>query len=294
MKDFELIKLCASCEFGRSNASAKATLVALSSFYMTGDDGISAPMRQLAKRACVEMHALVNAIGWLEQNGYVSIEKNGRANFYRINVDNLNVVEYRNIQKRKIVVTSHNDVESHNVVESDNTYVVESHINNVVESDNGSPDTSKKEESKKELVTTNYVSEDLDAPIGEQIANVHANHITSICEQKDYILNGHEMVGMAKVNGIHINHSPKLDDIAARRVITVQIFNRCVEKYRKSNAKGPGWLIGTLNNVSLNPKNILEDIRKAEFLKELEEEDCSILGKQQDSSMWDIMNEVPF
>lgn len=261
MKDFELIKLCASCEFGRANAVAKSTLVALASFYMTGDDFISAPMRQLVNRACVEMHALVKAIDWLKDQGYVSVKKVGRANAYHIHAEKLIVVEYRNKEAAN-VVELHNNEKKANVVESRNDYVVQSHNNDVVESHNNPTDTSKKLKNKKELVTTNYSSEDLDAPVGEQIANVHANHITSICEQKDYILNGHEMVGMAKVNGIYINHSPKLDDIAARRVITVQIFNRCVEKYRKSNAKGPGWLIGTLNNVSLNPKNILEDIRK--------------------------------
>lgn len=143
-----------------------------------------------------------------------------------------------------------------------------------------------------QVVTTNYVNEDLEAPIGEQVANLHANHISAICEQQDYVLNGHEMVGMAKVNGIYLTHSPKLDDIASRGVITVQIFNHCVEKYRSSNAKGPGWLIGTLNNVSLNPKNIIEDIRKAEFAREILEDESLVDNKNK--HIWDILNEEPF
>ena len=143
-----------------------------------------------------------------------------------------------------------------------------------------------------QVVTTNFVNEDLEAPIGEQVANLHANHISAICEQQDYVLNGHEMVGMAKVNGIYLTHSPKLDDIASRGVITVQIFNHCVEKYRSSNAKGPGWLIGTLNNVSLNPKNIIEDIRKAEFAREILEDESLVDNKNK--HIWDILNEEPF
>lgn len=291
MKDFELIKLCASCEFGRANAVAKSTLVALASFYMTGDEYISAPMRQLVNRACVEMHALVKAIDWLKGQGYVSVVKVGRANAYHIHAEKLIVVEYRNKETRN-VVESHNNMEKAIVVESYNDYVVESHNNNVVQSHNNSAHTSKKLITKKELVTTNYVNEDLEAPIGEQVANLHANHISAICEQQDYVLNGHEMVGMAKVNGIYLTHSPKLDDIASRGVITVQIFNHCVEKYRSSNAKGPGWLIGTLNNVSLNPKNIIEDIRKAEFAREILEDESLVDNKNK--HIWDILNEEPF
>ena len=262
LKDYELIKLCACFEFGCSNGSAKAALCGLASFYTTGDEFISEPVAKLAARSCLQTHTLLSALKWLEEKGVIFTDKcNGRRTRYVINEEALasgTIVKVDNATNVKI----DNGVESATIVKVDNATIVKVDNGTNVKVNNALAHTSKKEESKKELVTTNYSSEDLDAPIGEQIANVHANHITSICEQKDYILNGHEMVGMAKVNGIHINHSPKLDDIAARRVITVQIFNRCVDKYRKSNAKGPGWLIGTLNNVSLNPKNILEDIRK--------------------------------
>ncbi len=74
MTDFELTKCCALFEFGCSNAAAKAVLVCLAAKSRNGAvEGYTSDT--LARICCVQRHAFLKAVSWLEEQGLIFVKR---------------------------------------------------------------------------------------------------------------------------------------------------------------------------------------------------------------------------
>ena len=74
MTDFELTKCCALMKFGCSNAAAKAVLVTLAAMSRNGCVG-GYTSDQLAATCCVQRHAFLKAVSWLEEQGLIFVKR---------------------------------------------------------------------------------------------------------------------------------------------------------------------------------------------------------------------------
>ena len=116
MTGYELIMLCARFDFGETKAVAKSVLIALASFYNEERDGSWPGEKDLLPCASCERRALFRAIQWLEESGLITVERSaGKGNFYRFNVELLEMGSYQKATTTKNGTSYKNDTSYQNV-----------------------------------------------------------------------------------------------------------------------------------------------------------------------------------
>ena len=85
MDGFELTKLCIQFDFGRSNAVAKAVLVALASHYSEDNGKVWPGSDALCREAACQRNALFAAIKWLREAGLIETKRTWTGNVYTFN-----------------------------------------------------------------------------------------------------------------------------------------------------------------------------------------------------------------
>lgn len=99
------------------------------------------------------------------------------------------------------------------------------------------------------------------APLGEQIEDAQAERVIDIQDDPDHVLSANEMRNLARVNLVSLNCTERLKACAERKTITVSLFNECVKEYKKV-PRSTGYLVGILDRVSRDPKQMQDKIRK--------------------------------
>lgn len=97
--------------------------------------------------------------------------------------------------------------------------------------------------------------EELYTPLSEQIENAQLENCESDIEDPDHVLTSIQMVVLGKTLGVKLSNTIKLQEIAKRQTITVELFKDCVAIWKRT-AKGTGYLMGILRNASLNPETV--------------------------------------
>ncbi len=97
--------------------------------------------------------------------------------------------------------------------------------------------------------------EELYAPLSEQIENAQLEHCENAIDDPEHVLTSVEMVVLGKTLGVKLSNTIKLQEIAERQTITVELFKDCVVIWKRT-AKGTGYLMGILRNASLNPETV--------------------------------------
>ena len=92
---------------------------------------------------------------------------------------------------------------------------------------------------------------DFDAPIRQQIEAVQLEASGDLDDPK-HVMSLVDMIVVAKCNGIRLAHSLKLEEIANARTITLDLFSKCISKWRGTQT-GIGYFMGILSNAANNP-----------------------------------------
>lgn len=104
--------------------------------------------------------------------------------------------------------------------------------------------------------------ESLDAPLSEQLENCQLSYNEADLEDPDHVLTALQFVILGKTYGVRLANNATIETIANRKTITVELFGKCVTKWKQTliNDKptGTGYLIGILKNASMNPEAFQE------------------------------------
>lgn len=97
--------------------------------------------------------------------------------------------------------------------------------------------------------------QDFDAPLPQQIDDCHLRNNQEALKDDGHILTASQIVVLIGTLGTKIGHSARLDEIAARKTLTVGMVKKIVEDW-KATRTGVGYLMGYLDNVSANPSQL--------------------------------------
>lgn len=296
MTDFELTKCCALTKFGCSNAAAKAVLVTLAAMSRNGSVG-GYTSDQLAAVCCVQRHAFLKAVTWLEEQKLIFVKRHaGVKSTFTFNEELIASVGVLNVESdtKKPNVESDTEcrirqeepsVESvtdsvsnpslnqcriHNSisVESDTVYIKnknkkeklinqEASIGNCFKSFGSNPVKAQTQWQPDE--------DDFDQPLKDQIAQ--ARRIDVDLSEDSYVLNASEMVVLAATLGYRLTHNVTLDEIAEERVITVAMMKEAIQR-TKDNSGNAGYLIRILQNAIRDPNAFLGIRKKPDITAE--------------------------
>ena len=94
-------------------------------------------------------------------------------------------------------------------------------------------------------------SVEFDAPIRQQIEAVQLEASGDLDDPKR-IMSVVDMIVVAKCNGIRLTRNVKLEEIANARTITLDLFGKCISKWRGTQT-GIGYFMGILSNAANDP-----------------------------------------
>lgn len=95
----------------------------------------------------------------------------------------------------------------------------------------------------------------IDAPINVQIEHAQLGALEDTLDEKKP-LSLVELITACKTFGIRLSHTPKTEDIASRKTVTLVVLRECVKAWKGTNT-GTGYFIGILENASKDPNSIL-------------------------------------
>lgn len=106
----------------------------------------------------------------------------------------------------------------------------------------------------KEVFNRSFEEDDsvaIDAPLREQMEVVQLEASGNLDDPK-HIMSVVDMIVVAKCNGIRLTRNVKLEEIANARTITLELFGKCISKWRGTQT-GIGYFMGILSNAAHDP-----------------------------------------
>lgn len=231
------------------NSSEKLVLLALA--YRANDDGVCWPsLDDISQIGCMNVKTVRKALKDLVQKGLlIKEEKAGKSCVFTMNLDGTT--------PPKIGTTPLPDLAPLPKTAPLPDLGVHPYQNREVTPTKFGARTNKEQVIEQVIVkeTNKESSEDFEAPLSEQIENAQLENCESDIEDPDHVLTSIQMVVLGKTLGVKLSNTIKLQEIANRQTITVELFKDCVAIWKRT-AKGTGYLMGILRNASLNPETV--------------------------------------
>lgn len=308
MTDFELTKCCALTKFGCSNAAAKAVLVTLAAMSRNGSvSGYTSD--QLAAVCCVQRHAFLKAVTWLEEQKLIYVKRHaGVKSMFTFNEEliasvgvlsvendtkklNVESVTECRIQQEKVSVESVtesvpnpslNQCRIHNSisVESDTVYQKEKEKEKIYQTPSISSCFSSFGQNPVSAPTRWEPDEEnvYDLPVQQQAAM--ARKVDVDIDDHDHVLTATEMVVLAAQLGYRLTRNVVIDEVAERKTLTVKMLAEACQRTR-DNSGGIGYLVRILQNASKNP-DAFNGVRKVPDItaENITDKQCYLFAKK--------------